>query len=59
MGVKEMASYIGKIVNLKVESLSIPVEIEDIRKVWQRVDVLVSPVNGNGSQWVSLDRVVI
>jgi hypothetical protein len=59
MGVKEMASYIGKVVNLKVESLSIPVEIEDIRKVWQRVDVLISPVNGNGSQWVSLDRVVM
>jgi hypothetical protein len=59
MGVKEMASYIGKVGQLKLDSFLIAVEISDIRKVWQRIDVLVSPVHGNGEQWVCLDRVVL
>ena len=33
------------------------VEIHDARRVFNRVDVLVQPVDGGGRQWVSLSRV--
>ena len=42
---------------LSIEKLSIPVRIEDGRNVWGRTDLLVTPVDGTGTQWVSLDRV--
>lgn len=59
MSIMEMASLVGKTGKLKVDSFLIPVLISDIRKVWQRIDVLVSPVNGSGEQWVSLERVAM
>lgn len=58
MNVKEMSGFIGKEFSMRVEqTLFIPVTVLDVRKVFQRIDALVTPVGGNGSQWVSLDRI--
>lgn len=31
--------------------------VKDVRKVWNRVDLLVVPESGTGGEWVSLERV--
>lgn len=41
---------------LRVGKLAFPVIIADVRQVFGRVDALVSPVQGQGYEWVSLDR---
>ena len=41
---------------LSVDSLRVLVNVLDTRQVFARVDCLVSPVNGAGQQWVSVDR---
>lgn len=41
---------------LKVGKLSVPVIINDVRQVFGRVDANVTPEHGDGSEWVSLDR---
>ncbi len=42
---------------LAVDGLRIDVAILDIRKVWARIDYLVTPLQGSGEKWVSSDRV--
>lgn len=59
MTARDMVNTIGKTGTLRVEELQIGVEIVDIRKVWNRIDFLVSPVNGQGEKWVSEERVTI
>lgn len=39
------------------DKLSVLVRVVDSRKVFGRIDVLVTPVNGYGEQWISMDRV--
>ncbi len=41
---------------LSIGPLRVLVDILDSRQVFARVDCLVSPVNGTGQQWVSVDR---
>ena len=41
----ETASY-------QVGGMTIPVTILDCRKIWGRVDCLITPVGGAGQQWV-------
>lgn len=48
---------VGKTGKLYIEKLTVSIHIREIRYVWGRTDVLVSPVNGSGRQWVSADRV--
>lgn len=44
--------------HMQVEGFTIPVTIKDIRKVWNRVDFLVVPVQGTGEKWISHERIV-
>jgi len=39
------------------DKLTFQVKILDSRKVYGRVDVLVTPTNGKGEQWIDLARV--
>lgn len=57
MTTADMAKLLGRKGELKTEGLSIPVEIEDARESFGRTDVLVRPVGGRGTTWVSLERV--
>lgn len=36
-----------------------PVKLIDARKVYGRVDVLITPVNGSGQKWVERNSVVL
>ena len=36
----------------KTSGMTIPVKILDCRKIWGRVDCLITPVGGAGQQWV-------
>jgi hypothetical protein len=60
MGTKQASNkYIGKKATYRVGSLTVEVNIKDHRAVFGRDDVLISPVTGDGQQWVSADSVVV
>jgi hypothetical protein len=46
------------IARLDVDGLRIMVKLLDVKQVFGRVDVLVTPVNGSGEKWVWLDRLI-
>ncbi len=41
----------------RCSSLGVYCNVVDVRKVWDRIDLLVSPESGSGQGWVSLSRV--
>ena len=43
--------------HLPCDGLIVDVQILDIRKVWNRIDYLVTPVQGTGEKWVDSIRV--
>ena len=61
MNVLKLSQAIGArvLVSFPVASGSVGVYcvVEDVRKVWDRVDLLVRPELGTGSGWVSMQRV--
>jgi hypothetical protein len=56
MSISEMAGLIGKTALLRIESFQVNVRINDVRKVWNRIDCFVEPVSGYGEKWVSYER---
>jgi len=57
MTVKEMVETAHKEGWYRINGLSIHVTIKDIRRVWNRTDYLVSPVDGGGETWVSEEKI--
>lgn len=57
MTAQELAAYVGKSATLESEGVSIPVTIKDARESYGRIDVLVSPTQGEGETWVDVKRV--
>ena len=55
--VASMSPIIGQAVQIKFEKISVECWIIDSRQVWNCLDILVEPVNGRGSFWVSKDRI--
>ena len=55
----DLAGLINQFGQLATESITVPIMITDSRHVFGRVDVLVVPMGGSGSQWVDLNRVMI
>ena len=55
---KALTEHIGKRVNIAMEKMIVTCMIEDARIVWGNVQVLVSPIEGSGQQWVSEDRII-
>lgn len=56
MTASEMIKAIGKQVMMKVEDLKVLVTIKDVKQAYGQVRVQVEPVQGIGTQWVSVDR---
>lgn len=52
---KELYSKIGKKYSLYYDGLVINVIIDDIRKVWGRVDAKIRPISGSGEKWVNIE----
>lgn len=57
MNVRKMNEAIGQTVLVSGFCGGVYCTVVDVRKVWNRVDLLVRPVAGHGEQWVSMDRV--
>ena len=56
--VKDSAAYVGQLGMLTVDGgLAVTVTIADVRSVYGRVQVQVTPRQGSGYAWVNLDRV--
>ena len=58
MSAREMQEHLGKEGVLTIGALQIRVTVEDVRKVYNRIDFLVAPVAGGGTDWVDAHRVV-
>jgi len=60
MTAREIAELLDKEATLAShEGFSVRVRIVNAREVFGRIDVLVEPVAGEGTAWVSADRVRI
>lgn len=49
--------YVDHHGELTLGELTIPVLILDVRHVWNRTDLRITPRYGTGQQWVAADRV--
>jgi hypothetical protein len=56
LNVAQMSKAIGCRVLVTFGSVKVYCTVRDVRKVWNRVDLLVSPDAGEGSEWVSMSR---
>jgi len=61
MDANTLSENIGKfgVLSILQSSLRVNVKILNAREMWGRVDFLVSPVEGTGTQWVAATRVQI
>lgn len=61
MNVRTLAQAIGATILVSFPtsagSVGVYCTVQDVRKCYDRVDLLVAPVNGTGAGWVSLTRV--
>lgn len=58
--VSEFRLHIGRKADVRVEqTLRVRCIVVDVRSAFGRVDYLISPVSGSGSQWVASDRVTL
>ncbi len=54
-----MIPAVGKVVNVNVESWTIPMTVVDVKNAWGKVRLEVVPVGGAGRQWIELTRVAM
>ena len=54
----KMIVAVGQIVNVRVESWTIPMRVVDAKSAWGNIRVEVEPVNGEGRAWIELSRIV-
>lgn len=43
----------------RCNGIDFPVIILDARKVWGRIDALITPVGGNGEKWIQADQLTM
>ncbi len=55
----ELRSKIGSAVIVNLEGLRVMVDVKDVREAYGRQDIRITPVNGAGTKWVSIDRIVV
>ena len=58
MTTTEMMPVIGQIVVLRCESMEVHCKVTDVKHVWGKARLLVTPMAGTGEQWVELGRVI-
>ena len=62
MSVSELIKLIGHktgnrdIALLNLDGLLVEVKLMDVKQVFGRVDVLVTPVKGSGQKWIQADK---
>jgi hypothetical protein len=56
VSINELVTYVGQKGYLLTEGLQVPVQVLGVRQVWGNVQVLITPINGEGRKWVSVER---
>ena len=56
---QKMIVAVGQIVNVRVESWTVPMRVVDAKSAWGNIRVEVEPLNGSGRAWIELSRLVI
>lgn len=59
MTATEMIPAVGMTVLVRFEDCQVSCTVADVKHVYGKARVLITPVNGLGSQWVELSRVSI
>lgn len=61
MDANTLLKNVGKQGTLSIpqSSMSIKVRILNARKMWDRMDYLVTPLCGAGAQWVAASRIIV
>lgn len=59
MTILEMAALIGSKGLLSMEGMKVRIIINNVKKSYGNINVLVTPVDGYGEKWVSLDRITV
>jgi hypothetical protein len=62
MSVRELSRLIGThplVSLLDFDNIRVRVEVLDVRTVFGRTDILVTPVEGAGEAWISADRIYL
>ena len=59
MSVREAAKLIDKVATYSVGDLTINVLIVDVKSSYGRDKVKITPLSGNGEQWVMVESVVL
>jgi hypothetical protein len=54
---KEMIPAVGQVVQIRAEGWVIPMTVKDVMGAWGKIRLLVTPLRGDGEQWVELGRV--
>ena len=54
----KMVIAIGQIVQVRVESWTIPMRVVDAKSAWGNIRIEVEPINGEGRAWIELSRIV-
>lgn len=57
MTYSELKQMIGQQFIVTFEHVQVNCTVLDGRSSFGRTDILVTPISGNGQQWVSLDRI--
>lgn len=60
MNAAEMMGYMGKVAIYPVKDMAFHVRILNVKAApYGRVDVLISPIEGDGEQWVAITSVKV
>ena len=54
----ELIPAVGALVSVRFESVLVACRVLDAKRVWNAVRLEVTPIQGSGSQWVELPRIV-
>ena len=54
----ELIPAVGTLVSVRFESVTVACRVTDAKKSWDKVRLEVTPLQGSGSQWVELPRVI-
>lgn len=48
-----MSSYLKRRGTIRYGMLTIDIVVADVRKSWNRIDLLITPIAGSGQTWVA------
>lgn len=56
--IKEYWLWKGKQMQVNIDGLIFNVKVLDLRQVWNRLDVKITPMSGTGEAWIEARRLI-